>query len=1178
MKKIYPRQRMRCGQVGAGGFRLRMLVTLALLLTTVSGAFAQTARLTISRQNATMSQIIADVERQSNLTFAYSIDAINAIGRVNLNVREATIGEVMDKCLEGTNYTYALENNVVVLKQQPQRPAAAGAVTGTVRDAAGQPMIGVAIQVKGTTVGASTDANGAYRLVPRSEDPTLLFSYLGKKTVEMKVSGRSVVNVTLEDDAKAVEQVTVIAYGTRDNKELVTSVSSVKAVDIDDMPSASVENLLQGHMAGVEVNNVAGSPGGGGTSVRIRGYNSLIDGGVSDGSPLYVIDGIPVNSFVSPVTGTNTLAEIDPSTIASVEVLKDAASAAMYGSRAANGVILITTKQGQTGKGKFTANVSYSHSILPTTPEQLIGHGERQIRNAQAKAVRVPYLDYMTNTYKWPTSYYDNYGQYGAEYDMWWNNGRTGYPNADRDRILQDSINPFYNNNMNWWEYMFNSAKVLNANVQASGGSETVRYMVGAGWYDEEGITHSTGFSRANVLSNLNITPRKDFKIDARLYLAYTDRSRGGNNTGFGASTSNATSRYEGINIDPRNTSSMMIGSGAVEDRLLRSINDSEEVNQSIRIRASLAASYTLFNSLTLSSTAGIDYSGNRKNSFAGGSIHSEGYTQSTGENYALTMFTNDNMISYKKSFNSKHNLEAIAILSYSRNSYNGLSGSALNGPHDDVHYVNDDWPSLINNNNQIQSAQSYRSSFQETKMLSYLGRIAYNFDRRYLVEFTLRRDGSSVFEKENRWATFPSVAVGWNFSDEEFMRPLWWLSHGKLRVSWGKTGNQFDDPYMAHGILTTGGSFLGNTGLIPQLPQNTTLSWERDEQWDAGLDVDLFDNRVRLKADYYYRYSSNMLYNTPLPGNVYFHDKAFKNVMEISNQGFEIEAYFDILRHTDVKWRLKFNVSRNWNRLEKTYTNVDLPTANSLMVIGKPIYGLYVLKDLGIVQNQAGIPVYYDRFGNKQYLNEAGSPYAPGMILFEDMNMDGNISMDDRYLAETSLPAAYGGLASELTWKGFDMNVLFTYTLGRHIINNYAYPSLAFNPNSPESSPIFIDAKVSDFWQKEGDNTKYPSLAASYTGNGGYGYQFSAMTSAHIEKVNYLRLKQLTLGYNIPKSFTQKIGVEQLRVFITAENLFLWTNYSGLDPEIIDVRYGIDNLDKYPLARKTTIGLTLTF
>ena len=404
-------------------------------------------------------------------------------------------------------------------------------------------------------------------------------------------------------------------------------------------------------------------------------------------------------------------------------------------------------------------------------------------------------------------------------------------------------------------------------------------------------------------------------------------------------------------------------------------------------------------------------------------------------------------------------------------------------------------------------------------------------------------------------------------------MNKFWWLSYGKIRASWGKQGKTFRDPYLAHGTLEASNSFMGTLGVIPTTMLASDLTWEESDQYDVGLDVDLFDYRLKLKMDYYYKYSTSLLQQVQLPGNFYYHTDALQNVLEISNQGIELEAVADIFRDRALTWRARFNISRNWNRFEKSNTGMDLET----VVIGRPVQGVYAYNDLGIVEMEDEIPVFVDRWGNKIPLASGTNttPFQPGMRLIEDQDGDGNIDEDDMVYQESALPVAYGGFASELTWKGFDVNLLFSYSIGRHILNTYAQP-ISYSSLRYKDKPLFTDFDESYFWQEAGDDTRYPSLVGATSG---YVGQFDGLYASNIEKVHHLRLKQLTVGYNVPKHWLEKVKIDGVRLFLTGENLFLLTNYSGLDPETVNpAAGGIDDFRNYPLARKFTLGLTLNF
>lgn len=1149
--------------------RLLFILMTMTSMTISANGFSQEQRVTLDVKNVGAMELFKQIQKETNLFFVYNDADLIAFSNISVSAKDEAVDVLLNRVFSGLEFLF--EGNVIVVKPtvtpDEKKEVKKCVIKGKVVDEKKQPLPGVTVRLDSTTVGCATDAQGLFTLTLPVEKGRLIFSFVGFKQEIKNFKAGDELLVVLKEEVSDLDEVTVIAYGERNKKELISSISSVKSKDLEEVPSASLENLLQGHMAGVEVSNVSGAPGGGGTRVAIRGYNTLMQEGVNDGTPLYVVDGVPIQSFTSPLTGTNTLAEIDPMTIESVEVLKDAASAAIYGSRASNGVILITTKRGREGTAVFQANASYSWSCLLETPVQIQGNGERQWWLYAARNVRWGYSNNMTQQVYMPSSYNEAMGKAGAVYDYFWRNGASSILNkVPLERQLQDSLNPFYNNSTNWWKYTFRTGKILNANLQASGGTAKVKYMVGIGWYNERGIMVGSDFSRANLISNLNLTPRKNLSLDMRLSLSYTDMSSAGSGL-----SENKNIAY--MTVKPTNQSTLIQSSGTVYDKIFEGLNEVSEKKYNFNIRSNTRLAYKIIEGLDISASLGIDYSQANGNNFRPSTLDAKyGLSLSTGSVIGSMLLQTEELLHYNFSIKERNNFDWLFGFSYTREAMNNLSGTGKGSPSNYIHYVISGMPTTKELDGKVQAMQTFQSGLEEKIMVSYFGRLAYNFDRKYLMEVTLRRDGSSVFGKNVRWATFPSIALGWNFSDESFMKNFWWLSHGKIRGSWGKSGQVFSSPYLAQGVLDLGSTFLGVSGMVPTQMQNQNLTWEKSDQYDLGLDVDLFDYRVKMKLDYYYKYTKSILWQTTLPGTVYFHTTMWDNAFEVSNQGIELETQFDILRDTEVKWRARFNISRNWNVLEKTYTGVDI---SNKYVIGKSTYQLRTYKNLGVAQSENDVPQYWDQQGNSKYLGNGGmvNPTRPGMNVIADLNGDGVITDKDLYFAGSTLPVAYGGIASEVKWKGFDLNVLFNYSLGRKMINAFRKSSLNFNSTS--LGAVFEDYRNVSFWEKAGDNADYPTIDAIYSYN--YG-QFDGQIDSNIETVSFIRLKQLTLGYNLPSEWAKKCYLASVRVFFTGENLFLLTNYSGLDPENVDLLQGYDRMETYPSARKFTLGLTIKF
>ena len=1151
----------------------RMKCTVFLLFFFVIGVkanvYSQREVVSLQMEKVSLVDVFDRLEKMTGVRFLYNAELVKRKGQVDVNVVSKPLAELLDEVLLSRGLEYTLDNNQVVIRQAapvgPQKQEYV--LKGRVLDEKGKPLPGTTICIDGTTIGTSSDVDGNFTLRMPQPTGSLVFTFVGCKTKKVSYDTEQFLTVTLVSEASNLNEVTVIGYGSRKKREVVGAISTVKSEDIKEVPSPSLETLLQGRVAGLGVFQQSGSPGGGGNSVAIRGYNSLLDeeaGYKSDGSPLYVIDGVPVNSFTSPITGTNTLAEIDPSTIESVEVLKDAASAAIYGSRAANGVILITTKKGRMGRGKFSANFSYTGSILPEAPVQIGGRGERLYHIMMMQATRSAYYDPATGEYKYPNSKWEA-ALHGADYDLFWDKG-LGVASGGAMKILQDSLNPFFNNSTNWYKHIFRPGKILNANIQTSGGTETTNYMIGAGFYKEEGIMPGSNFIRGNLLTNLSVEPVKGLTVDSRLYLAYTDRSRG---------SGSPAGLAEMFTVSPQATSTLMPGSGEVYDIMLKKLNGKIESNTSYRLRGNLQLTYRILEGLSISSSLAIDYSQANLNTFSPAYLDpTYKETKSEGEIGRDMLLTNDNLLNYIFSIKDIHNFDILLGFSAERSKNWSIGGYGLGAPSNSIHYVGNGFPQEIYNSvsGDYRAMQKYTSDFSETLMLSYFGRIAYNYDKKYLLEATFRRDGSSVFGADNRWGTFPSVAVGWAFSEENFMRWAWWMDFGKFRASWGRTGSQFGIPYLAQGLMSAGSMFDGVQGMRPEGITNHGLKWEESDQYDFGLDIDMLDYRLNLTVDYYYKYTRDLIYKVHMPGDMYGQAGVqWQNAMEVSNEGLEIDLKYDVLRDCPVTWRARFNLAKNWNRFEKSYMGVDTDG----MVIGKPLSGIYLYKDGGLIQDEKDIPYVYDEEGKKHILSPDGDEehfYTLGMRKPVDLNGDGEITEDDLYYVGSALPTLYGGFASEVKWKNFDLNFLFSFVLGRKMVNAFSWQTL----ESPEggTNPQFANVDMSDFWQKPGDQTKYPAIGIYPQG----ALQYLGAFDSNVENVNYLKLKQLTLGYNVPSKYTKKLYLENVRLFVTGENLLTWTNYSGLDPEVVNVRTGVDLGTVYPLARKWTIGLTVNF
>ncbi|MEQ2975879.1 MULTISPECIES: SusC/RagA family TonB-linked outer membrane protein [Butyricimonas] len=1123
--------------------------------------YGQAENVSFEQKRMTIDQVFNTITLQLQYDIFYSDDELDIKQVVEIPALRANIEDVL-KAVLGERFSYQFIGKTIIISPasaDPQVNKKSVRLKGFVYDEKKIPMPGVTIQVVGTSVGTVSINNGWFAIDLPILKGKLKFSFVGYKDQEIEFTEKTdTLHIYMKEDVSNLDEVVVRAYGSQKKREVISAISRVTAEEMKELPTASLVNMLQGRMAGVMVVNQSGAPGSA-QMVAIRGYNSLMTSGASDGQPLYVIDGVPMHSFVSPVSGTNTMADIDPAMIESVEVLKDAAAASIYGSRAGNGVILITTKKGRAGEAKFSANVSYSASQLMAYPEQVGGRMERIINLERLKNDRGAMYDYTTRKWSWPTSYEDVYEAFSGTYDGFWGNGHLQQKISD---YLQDSLNPYFNNSTNWWKYVYKTGKILNANLQASGGSERMQYMVGAGYYEETGIAINSSYGRYNLSSNLTAKPTKGLDLNVRLYLAYTNKDRDTRNL-------MSHNRFEVITADPSSTSTLLSNSSEVEAEWLRNANAKKDKSDAYRAMGSVYLQYAFWKGFSLTGSASVDFSQSNSNIFSPSWLDASSWEENRSEgsiSRSITVLGNV-LLRYNKSFKEKHNLEVLLGMDINKEQYHYINGHGRGGPSDNIYYYNPNINQPIKNHGygdyeNWESMTSYYSDFREKTMLSYFTRVGYNYKQRYLVEGTLRRDGSSTFGEDHRWATFPSVAVGWAFSEEPFMRWASWLDWGKLRASYGTSGQIFTDEYLAHGLMSVDSdAFMENNGMIPNTMISPDLTWEKSEQYDIGLDLDMFDYRLKMKLDYYYKLTSSLIYNVELPGTILLAGARTENAMELSNEGIELELEADILRNHAVLWRTKFNISRNWNRFEKSYDGKD----KDGLIIGRPTSGLMVYAEDGFYDSDDEVPINWKIDGSQEYLGTSVDPMTgtSGMVGRQkllDLNGDGRIGTDDMYYVGTAQPLAYGGWVNELTWKNFSLNMLFNYALGRSMIN--------MRPKSIYQTVINVNPTDMDFWEKPGDDADYPF----------FGYDFEMQTDKRVEKVHSVSLKQLTVGYDVAKKVSKKIGFSGIRFFVTMENLFYLSNYSGENPEVVDVYKGIDSGSAYPLPRKYSIGLTLNF
>ena len=1167
---------------------LKLFILLCCIHVANANVFSQEQRLDVSFENEKMLDVIDYLQRQTGFQFFYLKQNLAVASNVTLSMKQATLAEILDNVLKDNGFSYEIQDGIVIIKvaDDDKEKKKSLTVKGFVYDEKKQPMPGVTVQVVGISVGTATTEKGWFSIALPLLKGKLKFSFVGYLDQEVEFTEKTdTLRIYLKENVQELDEAVVVAYGETTRRKATGSISTVKADEIKGIPSGNIANLLQGRVAGMDITNLSGAPGGGDVAITIRGYNSLdVEAGRRFSNPLWVVDGVPLNSFTSPVTGTNLLSDLNPDMIESIQILKDASAASIYGSRAANGVIIVTTKKGRKNQeATFSVNVSQSWSILPRHPDLTTGRAERLLRLKNMENIYTAYLDEESNSYKYPKNLgeqYENYSK-GGSYNGFWLPEKS-FLTTDNGSIYQDSLNTFYNHSTNFFPIYFETGKITNANIQSYGGSDRVTYGIGLGYYDETGIFKGTGFKRIDLNSNMTVMPVSRLNVDLRFNATLVQKKRASSNMDQNLQYSNAVVPLETIPGDPYKLSSLLPGeSSVVWEEVLKIYEGTRESNRSIRLRSNFRLGYEIIEGLNFSTSLAVDYSIARRNYFSPSYLSDAGNSMSLGETGVNLMVLNENLLTYKRTFEESHSLELLGGFSYQydQEEYNG--GYAQKSPSDKIYYAPSGMPDLETvgwgDYEEVRALKNYQSDMQEKSLLSWFARLEYGYRDKYLLSLSIRRDGSSTFGARNRWGTFPSVAAAWSFSEEPWVKEnVGWLSFGKIRASWGRSGMHFSQNYLALGIMNVGtSSYIGESYIEPVWADglyNDKLSWEETDQYDFGLDMDFFNHRLGVTVDYYYRYTDKLLDKVRLPSAGYNtgYQMQWQNVAAISNEGLELMVKYEIFRKRDLYWKVSVNGAKNWNRFEKSYTGKDL----NGRIIGKPLNGIYALQTDGFVDYQEEVPVYYNQQGVKIPLSVEWMEHAfykPGDYLFIDMNGDRKIGYDDRVYCGSALPELSGGMVSEFLWKNIDVNLSMSFQLSRHMINYVRTCSLADAVNYPA---VIMDLRKVSFWEQPGDKSDFPKWQYNLSN-----YLWDGYHSSHqVERVNWLKLKTLSIGYTLPKAWLERCGVGELRFFVSGENLFTWTNYSGLDPEVVDIRTGIDGGTVYPMARKWTLGLTLKF
>lgn len=975
------------------------------------------------------------------------------------------------------------------------------------------PMPGVNVFVKSDpNKGTITDVDGNFAIQADPED-VLVFSFVGFLTQEVLVGNRSVINLTLEVDETTLGEVLVVGYGTTNKRDLTGSVGSVKGDEIARLPMASLDNALQGRAAGVFVASPSGTPGAG-ITMQIRGNTSLS----ASSEPLYVIDGIPIISedlsgLFSGGQATNSLADINPGDIESIEILKDASATAIYGSRGANGVVLITTKRGKSGAAKIEINGFY---------------GMQRITNEIKMHSSQEFLELMNDAIRQDI-------RAGAEYDF----GNI------TDVWGQDPTDPDLQNT-NWYDAIFRNSPIQSYDISASGGTENTQYYTSLAYFNQEGVQLGTGFERISGRVNLDTKVNNWLKVGTNLNLSRTVQNRTINDNSLYGVVINAIAgdplmpvyEEDGSYADPFN----YFGWWMLDNPVLIA-NEYYRYTRTVRSLGTVYGEATLTEGLTLRGSLSIDYT----------NLDDESYTpiisrESQNANYnglgtygSTQDFTwlAENYLTYTKDFGEMHSLTAVLGLSYQESNRKFADITAQGYPSDQF-------------TNLAVASKVTAGSTNGTNwgLASYFARANYSYKDKYLFTFTGRADGSSRFGENFRFGFFPSGSVAWRMGDEEFMQSQELISDLKLRASYGITGNQDGIGNFASRGLFGVAAYRQTPGLIPTQLSNSNLSWESTSQFDFGVDMGFWGDRITLSADYFIKTTDDLLLNRLVPGISGF-TTVTENIGKIENKGVELTVGGVVLEGP-LGWTSSFNISQVRNKVLELEVDEQIVNDSHILAVGQPIGTFYLIDHEGVDPQT----------GNMRWI---------------DVNDDGAINSADRQIVGNAQPDFYGGWNNNLSYKGFDLGIFFQFVVGNKLFNHSrsSYENLGWSRiGTGFPLPDGNNHKLADErWMEPGDDADIPR--ASLTSD-----NWREFSTRWLEDGSFLRLKTLTLGYNFSPETVKRIGLSKLRVYVQGQNLWTLTNYSGLDPEVNqDARNpqaaGAD-FGTYPQTKSFSIGFNI--
>ena len=1115
-------------------------------------------KVTLSLKNAPLEQVFNQVKQQTGFSFIWDESILKGTHPVDIHVKDAAVSEVMDHCLKGQFLAYQIVGKIIVIKQQPEITPPAGNtvnampppvdVRGRIVNEKGEPLAGVSVMIKGSQTGTTTDAAGNYLLNSVDKDAILLISAIGYESREVAVNGLAQINIQLTESVKGLNDIVVIGYGAQSKKNITGAIASINSKDINSVAVTGLDQALQGRMAGVQVTQNSGEPGGS-ISVKIRGVGSLNAGN----EPLYVVDGMPL--------GVNINA-INPNDIERIDVLKDAASAAIYGSRGSNGVVLITTKKGRNGKTVINAD-AYTGLQGPSKKIDLLNGPEfAKLANEN-----------LTNA--------------GLSPNPAWNNP------ADQ---------PSYD----WQDAIFKSSLIQNYSISVSGGSATSRNFLSFGYFDQDGIIAGSGFERytANWNTEYDISPR--IKIGANISAAVSEKKNIPTDDDFFGTITNI------LQMQPTNPI-YAAGDGPINDHLFgwqgyafvtnaantgyypsglnNPVHTAKEYLRntlnSTQLNAVAFGEYEIIKGLKFRSAfnyASNNNVGRYRFSKSPVEIANVGpykpasyYEENWNRSFQWVWV---NTLSYTKSIGN-HDFSLTAATDALRFSDRYIQGSGGNNP--------DDQPSI---NATGASGRQVQGAPSDASLISYVGRATYNYADKYLLTANIRRDGSSKFGPESKYGNFPSLSVAWRISHENFFDPVTFVDELKIRGSYGIVGNQNIGNFKYLNTYSNVGGYYGYTlgvgqnytaGLFPDNIGDPAIHWEKSIQTDIGLDASFLKGMFTLTADYYIKKLEDLLGYFPVPSYTGVYGASiFKNGFSMQDKGLEIAAGYN-----ETIGKVKFSAQVNFATLQNKITKLtDNPdgyvsqsisfsssgpnnddNAQTISRAGSPIAGFYGYVTDGIFQT------------DEEAAASGMGGVKAGDRRFRDLNGDKVVNSADKTILGNGIPKYTYGIDLRAEYKGFDLSVLLTGQGGAQIANMNKF--FLYNMRYMNTTGLVNGSRdLLNSWHGEGTSNTMPRNDYNAPTSNRF------FSSYYIENGAFLRIRNVQLGYNAPARLVSSLRASQLRIYVAAQNLFTFTKYSGFDPEVGSANIGgsqnplTNGVDygRYPLSRMFMVGISARF